>query len=186
MRQDERTRLLGPPRFTLRALWVAITLMGCLFALMTALGAMWSLVILLFSGLLVAHVAGNSLGTKLRDRATHRMIFEQTVSPAPRHHACPKLAPPQLAECARLNRITLVVTAGAAAAGGMLGGIGSAGLYPEAGAAAVALGVASFAVLGAFGGFAISSFVSVFRGAMREALGKTVPHAHQFSPPRPR
>src|SRR3990170_2437138 len=58
---DQREAALGPPRFTLRALLAAMTLVGCLFGLMSAVGSVWSLVILLFAGLVCAHVLGNSL-----------------------------------------------------------------------------------------------------------------------------
>ena len=52
-----------------------------------------------------------------------------------------------------------------AAAGEFLGGVASAGIYPDAGGAAVALGVVSASVLGALGVFLVTSFLSVSRAA---------------------
>jgi hypothetical protein len=69
------------------------------------------------------------------------------------------------------------MTCGGAAAGAFLGGPGLAAVYPDAGAAAVALGVASSAVLGGFAGFLASSFLSVTLKAWREALAQADPVA---------
>ena len=66
---DESPSALGPPRFSLRTLWLVMTLLCCLFGLMSIVGAMWSLALALFIGLVAAHVLGNSLGTKLSNRA---------------------------------------------------------------------------------------------------------------------
>jgi hypothetical protein len=168
---DDHDGVLGPPRFTLRALLGAVTALGCLFGLMTALGTVWSMALVLFLTLIAAHVAGNSLGTKLRDRASRRGPGERPVDFQPGQR--PKLevvSPQPLTQRARLNRVTLVVAAAAALAGGALGGAAAAEIYPRAGAAALALGAGSSAILGAFVGFAVTSFVCVVRAAMREAL----------------
>jgi hypothetical protein len=170
LRPEERVEVLGPPRFTLRTLLAVITGLCCLFGLMAALGSLWSIAILLIAGLVLAHVLGNSLGTKLRDRATRASALE--AGPAgPRAtaiNAC--VQPGRLSQQIRLSRITLVMALGGAMAGAFLGAVGSAGAYPEAGTPAVALGTVSAAVLGAFAGFMTCSFVLVMRQAWREAL----------------
>ncbi len=63
---DDHEGPLGPPRFSLRSLFLAVTALGCLFGAMAALGSFWSLVILLFAALVAAHVIGNAVGTRLR------------------------------------------------------------------------------------------------------------------------
>jgi len=184
---DDREAGLGPPRFTLRALLVVVTLAGCLFGLMTALGGVWSMAILMFLCLIAAHVAGNSLGTRLRDRASRRTTDELRLpssNPAPASVKLEVAAPHSLNQRVRLNRLTPVMTAGGALAGGALGGMLSAGVYPEAGAAAVGLGVISAAVLGAFAGFAASSFFSVARAALGEALREPAISRWSQHPPR--
>jgi hypothetical protein len=168
---DELRAALDPPRFSLRTLLVVMTALGCLFGLMTAVGSVWSMVILLFLGLVSAHVLGNSLGTKLRDRASRQVAIE-TARHAPARAGAPRLEvePGRLTQRTRLSRITFFMALGGAVAGAFLGGTGLAGIYPEASAPAVALGVVSLAVLGAFAGFMASSFLSVMHQAWREAL----------------
>ena len=155
---------LKPPQFTLRTLLVAMTALACLFAVMTAVGSVWSLAILLLLALVSAHVVGNAVGTKLRDRSARRPVFHPSAAP-PRDFASPK----RLTEPARLHWITLVTSGGGALAGGYFGGSALANSYPDATTAAVVLGVASTAVLGGFAGFAASSFLAVMRQALSEA-----------------
>jgi len=85
-------------------------------------------------------------------------------------------SPQRLTERARLHRITLVITLGGAIVGSFLGGTTSVAVYPDAGPAAISLGAISAAVLGAFAGFAVSSFASVAHQALREALGDPTVH----------
>jgi hypothetical protein len=159
---------LRPPQFTLRTLLVAITLLACAFAVMTAIGSVWTLAILLFAALVAGHVVGNALGTTLRDRSARRKVDEREVAV----RAGPRLeivSPSRLTVPARLHWITMVMAAGGALAGGYFGGAALAASYPEATTAAVVLGFASSGVLGGLAGFAASSFVSVVQQALREA-----------------
>jgi ABC-type antimicrobial peptide transport system permease subunit len=184
---DDRQVGIGPPRFSLRTLLLIVTVAGCLFGVMSVLGTLWSMGMLMILCLIFAHVAGNSLGTTLRDQATRHAAEERRerllTNPivAARHEAP---APSQLTKSSRLNRVTLVMTAGGAIAGGALGGTLSADLYPEAGIAALVLGVVSAAVLGGFVGFTVSAFVSVARAALGEALHNCDPATGRFSKPR--
>jgi hypothetical protein len=174
---------LEPPRFSLRALLLAMTALGCLFGLMSAVGGTWSLVLVFFLSLILAHILGNSVGTKLRDRASRR------VAPAEGRHAAGtkslcELAiagPARLTERARLSRITLVATVGGALLGGALGGTRFSEMYPDSTMAAVALGTISSAVLGAFAGFTASSFLSVALQALGEALADCDPAASRHA-----
>ncbi len=172
----DNPKAVGPPRFTLRTMLLAVTALGCLFGVMSALGTVWSVAILMFGCLLAGHVLGNSLGTRLRDGAPKR----PAVSHAPQdarfaltHRSAVEAS--GLSRRTRLSRITLVMTCGGAAAGAFLGGPGLAAIYPDAGAPAVALGVVSSAVLGGLGGFLTSSFLSVTLKAWREALAQSDP-----------
>jgi hypothetical protein len=169
---------VGPPRFTLRTMLLAVAALGCLFGVMSALGTVWSVAILLFGCLVAGHVLGNSLGTRLRDGAPKRSGVSPTRQDA-RFAATHRSAVEGsgLSRRTRLSRITLVMAFGGATAGAFLGGTGLAAIYPDAGAAAVALGVVSSAVLGGFVGFLTSSFLSVTLKAWREALAQTDPIA---------
>lgn len=169
--QDPQQPALGPPRFSLRTLLAAISLLCCLFALMSAIGLLWSTALVLFLGLILAHVLGNSLGTKLRDQASRQIDADRSLTPPT---PCLPVrvnveAPRRLTERTGLHRITLLMTVGGALVGGELGGLGLAAIYPRESIAAVGLGVISSAVLGAFAGFAASSFLSVVRQALAEA-----------------
>jgi hypothetical protein len=169
---DLQQSALGPPQFTLRALLAAITLLSCLFALMSAVGTLWSLVLALFLSLVSAHVLGNSLGTRLRDRASRLSAVEGRSRPFSVGPLQPLVAAPKrLTQRGRLSRITPVTSIGAALAGATLGGVGLTAIYPQASLAAAALGIVSSAVLGAFAGFTTSSFLSVACQALGEALG---------------
>lgn len=164
---DPRDRALGPPRFSLRALLLITAACGGLFALMSAVGAMWSMALLLIGGLVAGHVLGNSLGTRLRDGTT------QAVGPRTNAHpgmASQHIVAGRLTKHTRLGRGAVVLTALGGSLGAFVGGLVSANVYPEAGPSAVLLGVLSAAVLGTLIGFIVSSFFLVLRDAWSEAL----------------
>ncbi len=184
---DDHQVGIGPPRFSLRTLLLVVTVAGCLFGVMSALGTIWSMGMLIILCLVFAHVAGNSLGTTLRDQATRQAADErrERLLASPITAARPEApVPGQLTKSSRLNRVTSVMTAGGAIAGGAFGGTLSARLYPEAGIAALVLGVASAAVLGGFVGFTVSAFISVARAALGEALRNCDPATGRFSKPQ--
>lgn len=164
---DRKDRALGPPRFSLRAMLLVTAVCGGLFALMSALGAMWSMALLLIGGLMLAHVLGNSLGTRLRDGTTHAVGPRSGAHPA---QPSPAIVASRLTKHTRLGRGAMVLSALGGSLGAFLGGMGSAAVYPEAGPSAVLLGVVSASVLGSLVGFVVSSFFLVLRDAWREAL----------------
>lgn len=160
----------GPPRFSLRTLFLTITLFGCLFAAVAALGAVKGSVVVLAVLLILAHVFGNSIGTRLRNSSDRAIQTRDTAqNPAVIAPILQHQPPVRLAGNVRLHRV-VPVTLLSAVTGAMLGGVGLAYIYPEAPAAAIGLGVVSSAVLGGFAGFVTSSFVAVFRQAWDEAL----------------
>jgi hypothetical protein len=180
---EEPDATLKPPQFTLRALLVAMTAVAGLLAVMTAVGLLWSLAIVLVAALVSAHVVGNALGTRLRDKSSELMARGPGVAPAvarPRPLASPK----RLTEPARLHWINLVITVAGALAGGYFGGSALAAGYPEATTAAVVLGVVSSGVLGGFLGFAASSFLSVMQQALSEAHAASDKHPRGARRPR--
>ncbi len=158
------------------ALLVAITLLSCLFALMSALGTLWSLVLAMFLSLVLAHVLGNSLGTRLRDRASRHVSLERRRGRFPVEATRPLVeAPKRLTERATLSRITPLASIGTSLAAATLGGVSLTAMYPKASLAAVGLGIVSSAVLGAFAGFIVTSFLSVACQALGEALENSGP-----------
>jgi len=165
---DDSGSALKPPQFTLRMLLVAITLAGALFAVLAAIGAVWSVAILFLLTLIAAHVLGNSVGTRLRDNSPRT----PWVGPAETSHrpvADFATTPRRLAQRNRLHWITAVIATSGALAGGYFGGSALAASYPTASSAAHTLGYVSSGVLGGFLGFVVSSFVSVARQAWHDA-----------------
>ena len=80
---DESTKVHEPvparPQFCLRTLLGGVTLCGGLFALMAALGPVWSGVLILSLSLVAAHVIGNSLGSRLRDAASREIARARPI-----------------------------------------------------------------------------------------------------------
>lgn len=165
---DDPDAALKPPQFTLRTMLVVMAAVAGLFAVMSAVGSLWSLAILLFLGLVAAHVAANAAGTKMRDRSVGRPIARRRVE-TPRDPPKTVASPKRLAEPARLHWIALVMAVGGAVGGGYFGGSALADSYPDATAAAVVVGFVSSGVLGGFAGFATGSFLLVARQAVSEA-----------------
>src|SRR5688500_14363644 len=64
---DDRRPALPPPRFGLGAMMAAVTALGVMFALIHYVGMLGSTIALLFILCVIAHVAGNVIGTRLRD-----------------------------------------------------------------------------------------------------------------------
>ena len=160
---------LRPAQFGLTSLLLAMAAISALLAVMNSVGGVWSLIILLSLALVGAHVAGNALGTTLRDQASPE---------APRHIDAPAMgaaaAARQLAASGQLltHRRPGAVTRAAAAASALLGGgLGVlAALHLELPLPGLVLISASLAVVGAWFGFLGSCFLVVARQAMHEAL----------------
>lgn len=122
------------------------------------------------------HVAGNAIGTRLRE-ATDRQLAER--HPGLRRPAAvlPVAAPTPLGRRASLG--TLVpVSAGIGAACG--GGLGAAALVwlTNCSVAGAVLGGSSSAVLGGLFGFLLASFVEIVRTSLQASLA-----AERLAPP---
>ncbi len=178
---DAHTPALRPPRFTLRTMLALVTALCCLFAVMSAVGLLWSAMLALFLSLIAAHVFGNSVGTRLRDHTSHQLAERKVAG----QRAVPVAlnlnvaAPRQLTQRTKLKRITALMTICGAFVGAQFGGVALAAVHPQSSVAAVVLGVCSSAVLGGFAGFLASSFLSVIRQALAEAHHATTPQAGQ-------
>jgi hypothetical protein len=169
------------PQFHLRTLMLAVT--GCcvLFALMKEVGPLASAGLCIFILLAILHVAGNAIGTALRDEST-RDCAESNVAAAvwsadiKRREMIAQLdqtsaAPSRLRERAPLGRLIMALTALGAIVGGSLGSLAYA-YWTDAGAVALVVGSISAAILGGFFGFAASSFLTMILSAWRQALSE--------------
>ena len=144
-------------------LWLTV-LIGVACAAIGWLGLAGWLAALVIVGSVAAHVAGNALGTTLRDMSDARR-----ERPLQQSMPLPPEAPSLLRERSSLGRLVPVSVGIGAVCGGAAG---SVALVVATGAslAGAVLGGVSSAVIGGLGGFLVASFVEVIRTSLREAI----------------
>lgn len=166
---DDQRPALNPPRFSLATLFVAVTVLGVLFATMTYVGAYATLLLIFFILTIAAHVAGNAIGTQLRENGSQRPIANRDV-PSRRPVASTDFAPAsQLHHRSALGMPILITTVMGSVAGAVLGGYGLTTLMEHPTLITIALAVIASAVLGGIWTFGASSFLQVLSSAMRQA-----------------
>ena len=143
-------------------------------ALMKVIGPYGSFVLILFLLSIFAHVAGNAIGTKLRDQGNRPSPRDEgdTTSTGPAR----PLAESDFAPATRLSRgdslgrsIVVVVCVGAAIGAGVGAYLLFITLGDKATFANMSLGITAFAIIGGFAGFAASTFVKVLIAANIDA-----------------
>lgn len=117
---------------------------------------------------LAAHVAGNAIGTKLRE-ATDRDLATRRRPPRQGEIAMSPQAPTYLETTSSLGRLVPVSATIGAACGGLAGSL-SLALLTSASLAGAVLGGVSSAVIGGLFGFLVASFVEIVRTSLREAI----------------
>ena len=150
---------------------------GAMFAVMSVAGALWSVVLVWFAVLIIAHVGANAWGSKIPSSQTVRPGDDapppMLVTRATVEQSCGKAS--RLREQVSVRR-TMIVAGGI---GGLLGGIGgAAALVASIGTAPVAglvLGTLSSCVIGGLLGFLTSTFVQITSSALREAAAVVPP-----------
>lgn len=143
--------------------WLVVVVGVCLAAA-GWLGIGGTLAILVGIACVAAHVAGNAIGTSIRD-ATDRDMPSRSVHDV----VIPARKPPTLLERGESLGRLVPVSSGI---GGLLGGIiGTLCLVFLVGSSVpgAVLGGVSSAVIGGIGGFLLASFIEVIRTAFREA-----------------
>jgi len=168
---DDHRPGLKPPRFSLAALFVAMAVLGVLFAATSYLGSYATLLLILFSLTIAAHVAGNAIGTQLRENGNRQpMANDQTPRQTRRRVASTDFAPPsQLHLRSALGKPILITTVMGSVAGALLGGYGLTTFMEHPTLLAIALGAIASAVLGGIWTFSASSFLQVASSALRQA-----------------
>ena len=163
---------LEPPRFSLATMFWVIAALAVLLGLMTAAGPLGGFALLLLVLAVVAHIAGNSLGTRLRSFGSEPVEEDRPLRKSNRVTDLRRAAAPasNLSMRGRVSRTMLVFTiAGAAIAGST----GSAVLiwwsWSQLNVATAIVAIVSPTVLGGIIGFAVSSFTQTASGAWREA-----------------
>lgn len=161
-----------------RYTWLVVVL-GLACAAIGWLGiAGWMAAVVIVASV-AAHVAGNALGTRLRD-ATDRSLEAARGGRGAEPTAIPDSAPAFLEMRTPLGRLVPVSAGIGAACGGTAGTLALSWLTPASAAGAILGGVSS-AVIGGLFGFLLASFVEIVRTSLREAIA-----AEERQPPPPR
>jgi len=145
--------------------WLAVV-GGLACAAVGWLGIAGWLAVVVLAASVAMHVAGNALGTKLRE-ATDRDLAR--FRPAPARLPPPSRGPAHLERHSSLGRLVPVAAGLGAACGGVAGSTALLVLTSSSPAGAV-LGGASSAVIGGLAGFLGASFVEIARTSLREAI----------------
>jgi hypothetical protein len=150
---------LKPPQFTLRGLFFGLTCCAVLLVTFQVAGPMAASVLILFALAIIAHVAGNSLGTQLRDATDQSNRGTLNPERAQPHHFAQTT---RLAERVRLRWPMMVLTGVCSAVASFGGGQFLAKVNAaQATKANLTLAYGSCAVLGAILGFGLSMFLKV-------------------------
>jgi hypothetical protein len=173
----ESQRRLRPPQFGLRTLLLGMAACGLLFSLLKWLPPIAVAGIVMLAATIFCHVAGNAIGTQLRDLAAPPRSEEASPVRLPPARRVPRVPPTTLGERKSLGWSIVIATA-AGALGGALGGSlwTLASSRGDVGPLNIAVGAVAFAVLGGLAAFGIAALAQVLLGAIWQAL-KPIPPA---------
>jgi fatty acid desaturase len=170
-------RGLKPPQFRLRTMLLAVALLSVLLALMTSVGPLAAFGLLLLTLSIIAHVAGNAIGTRLRENGSRPLEAEPVPSESRRAKTKVPLPRGDFAPATRLSAqhplgwIVLAAFATGVIVGGSAGGGFLAWLcWERITPVSVACGAAASGALGGFAGFLISSFARELLRAHADAV----------------
>ncbi|MDX1947846.1 MAG: hypothetical protein SFU86_20780 [Pirellulaceae bacterium] len=168
----DRRRTLRPPQFGLRTLLLTVTACAVLFALARWFSPITVAGVILLALSIAAHVAGNAIGTRLRDIGNEPSLPPRSGSPQPRDFA----PVTRLGQKSSLGWPIVFGTGAGALLSGIGGGVWTLASGTESvGPLNVAVGIIAFGVLGGIGTFVVFGFVQVAIGAIRQALRHSDP-----------
>jgi hypothetical protein len=146
--------------------WLAVVV-GVACAAIGWLGIAGWIAVAVLAASVAMHVAGNAIGTRLRDEADRGLARSRGGATGTR--ALPEARPTRLEQRQSLGRL-VPVSAGIGAVCG--GAIGATALWAltACSPAGAALGGVSSAVIGGLFGFLAASFVEIVRTSLRDAI----------------
>ena len=144
--------------------WMAVML-GVACAAIGWLGVAGWLAVVVVAASVAMHVAGNAIGTSLRNAADDRLERMPAAPP----QLIPARPPAHLERRTSLGRLVPVSVCIGGTCGGLAGGIGLFSLASASMAGALLGGISS-AVIGGLVGFLAASFVEIVRTSVREAI----------------
>jgi hypothetical protein len=183
MPSNDRRAGLKPPQFRLRTLLIGVAILSALLALMTSTGPLAAFGLLLLTLSIVAHVAGNAIGTRLRENGSRPLETEDAPPESRRAKTQTPLPEADFAPATRLSArhplgwIVLVAVGLGSVLGGAVGGAFLAWLcWERITLGSVACGAAASAALGGFAGFLLASFARELLRAHFDAVGAEAGH----------
>lgn len=149
-------------QYNLRTLFAAVALLAAVFASGRYGGGAGLMAAATVAALIAAHVVGNALGTRLRDEVSPQFNPKPAT---PQHSDGIRSVPAtlgerRLRERTPLGRIIHITSGGAALVGAVLGGLALA-IWTDATPVGWLVGTVSSAVMGAFFGFMLASFLEM-------------------------
>ncbi len=144
-------------------LWLAM-LVGLVCAAIGWLGLAGWLAAVVIAASIAAHIAGNALGTRLRDATDQRLERPRRLQTP-----LPPQSPSYLGRRTSLG-LLIPVSVGIGAACGGIAGSYALFVAARASLAGAVLGGVSSAVIGGLGGFLAASLVEIIRTSLREAI----------------
>lgn len=165
---------LPPPQFRLSTMMLAVTMLCLLFATFAAIGSHGGLILILFVLAVLAHVAGNALGMRLRENGD-TPLADDGLTPARmagrrRRPTKGDFAPvTPLSHRRALGLIILILTCLGIVAGAALGGSWVARIGGEPTLVSVGFAILFCGAMGGFATFLMSSFLKVTIGAFLQA-----------------
>jgi hypothetical protein len=171
---------LGPPQFGLRTLLLAVSIAAVLLGLAQWLSPVYLAAVVFVLLSVIAHVAGNVIGSRLRDGKAAKVAAEDKHEPAysqqqhstslKEHHFAPVT---KLGHRHSLGWLPLAISVLGFLLGAALGGGWTAWLlrrdldwFP------VGVAACAFGALGGFGGFLVSGFCKSLGDAWSEAANE--------------
>lgn len=146
--------------------WLAVVVAVAVAAIGWLGLAGWMAVLVLLASIAM-HVAGNAIGTRLRDD-TDRGLEARGREPFLRS-AMPEHSPTLLERSESLGRLVPVSVAIGGSTGGLIGG-GALAVLAKSSVAGAVLGGVSSAVIGGLLGFLIAGFVEIIRTSIAAAI----------------
>lgn len=164
---------LGPPQFGLRTLLLLVSLAAVLLSLAQWVTPITFAAVILLILSIVAHVAGNVIGSRLRDGRTDQLQQSDKHEHAgelQEHHFAPVS---KLGHRHSLGWVPLI----SALTGGIVGAVAGGGwtavqLQRSFDWLPVIIAAIAFGVLGCLGGFITAGFFTAFNDAWTEAANK--------------
>ena len=162
---------LRPPQFGLRTLLLLVAACGALLALTQWLHPITVAAIAFFALTIFCHVAGNAIGTRLREIGSQADAAADEARSARQHPRQEDFAPATRLGQRHSLGWTIIIATSVGITSGAIGG----GLWTffsgqgQIGVLNIAVGVVAFAVLGGLAAFAIIGFAQVLLGAIWQA-----------------